>query len=631
MFSQTITKQVIGSNGTTQTSDNITYSYTIGEPVVGLMYNENNQLSNGFHSGLNLNSVQFYTTQLQYSQCNSTLNSLTSPIVADLVEGAEGYRFEVTNGSNVRTYITNGENSFVLSELDGGVTYATTYTIRVAAKYDGIWSPYAASCFVKTPALPLTRVQNEQCDLVLDDFSTLIYANEVMGVSAYRFEVTKPNNSVAVVRVGLTRSFNLNQVSADFGETYSIKVAVLNNGVWGPYGDACNVTTPLPPSTQIQASQCGVQLASKSSTIWADPIVGTTRYRFQVTNGNQVNEFTTSSARYFKLTDLTGSTILDGATYNIKVAVELRGSWRAYGTECFVTTPAPSTKVQTSQCGVTLASLTTIISANSLSNVAAYRFEVTKAGGEVRTYDSNTRQFYLTQLNQGTTFATFATTYSIRVAVRIGASWMPYGESCNVTTPALPTTKLQASYCGRSNVNRSHRLYASTVSGASAYRFRVTNGTSQAEYTTATGTIYWFTMSNVNIPYTTGTTYNVEVAVMSNGTWGPYGQVCTVKTTGTAPTTREIAEELPSKATIFAVKGYPNPYNAYFTLSIDSPSDAMVYVRVFDMTGKLIEVREQAPSALDSLQLGAEWASGVYNVIVLQDDQVKTLRMVKRE
>ena len=106
MFSQTITKQVIGSNGTTQSSDNITSSYTIGEPVVGLMYNENNQLSNGFHSGLNLNSVQFYTTQLQYSQCNSTLNSLTSPIVADLVEGAESYRFEITNGSNVQTFIT---------------------------------------------------------------------------------------------------------------------------------------------------------------------------------------------------------------------------------------------------------------------------------------------------------------------------------------------------------------------------------------------------------------------------------------------------------------------------------------------------------------------------------------------
>jgi hypothetical protein len=57
----------------------------------------------------------------------------------------------------------------------------------------------------------------------------------------------------------------------------------------------------------------------------------------------------------------------------------------------------------------------------------------------------------------------------------------------------------------------------------------------------------------------------------------------------------------------------------------------MVYVRVFDMTGKLIEDREVAPSALENLQLGAEWASGVYNVIVAQDDQVKTIRMVKKE
>jgi hypothetical protein len=38
-----------------------------------------------------------------------------------------------------------------------------------------------------------------------------------------------------------------------------------------------------------------------------------------------------------------------------------------------------------------------------------------------------------------------------------------------------------------------------------------------------------------------------------------------------------------------------------------------------------------APSALESLQLGADWASGVYNVIVAQDDQVKTIRMIKKE
>jgi hypothetical protein len=87
-------------------------------------------------------------------------------------------------------------------------------------------------------------------------------------------------------------------------------------------------------------------------------------------------------------------------------------------------------------------------------------------------------------------------------------------------------------------------------------------------------------------------------------------------------------EEAP--ITIFTVKGYPNPYSTNFTLSLDTPSDSMVYVSVFDMTGKLIENREVMPSVLEDLQLGSDWSTGVYNVIVAQDNQVKTIRMIKK-
>ncbi|WP_297868281.1 T9SS type A sorting domain-containing protein, partial [uncultured Flavobacterium sp.] len=129
-----------------------------------------------------------------------------------------------------------------------------------------------------------------------------------------------------------------------------------------------------------------------------------------------------------------------------------------------------------------------------------------------------------------------------------------------------------------------------------------------------------------------GSSYRVKVALLNNGVWSSYGSVCNVTLPGTAPTTRqEVVEEDVTSKVIFTVKGYPNPYTSYFTLSLDSPSDAMIQVRVFDMTGKLIEDREVAPSALESLQLGSEWSRGVYNVIVTQDDQVKTIRMVKQE
>ncbi|UGS20584.1 YDG domain-containing protein [Flavobacterium cyclinae] len=576
------------------------------------------------------------TSKVQTSQCGVTLASLGTQISANSVSNVTTYRFEVTDGLTVSTY-DSATRQFQLTQVSGlSLRYATTYQIRVKLLINnGQWSEYGESCDVTTPSLPLTKVQTSQCGVTVAARETLIYADAVTGVSGYRFEVTRPNNTVAVVTTasGNDRSFSLSQVAADFGEAYSVRVAVLNNGVWGEYGTVCTVSAP-DPLTQVQASQCGITLGSLTTPIYADAVSGATRYRFQVTRGSEVREYTTSSGsiRYFNLTQLDGGSNF-GAAYFVKVAVEYRGSWRAYGTGCYVTTPTPTTKVQTSQCGITLASLNTIISANSVSNVSAYRFEVTKEGGEVRTFDSSTRQFYLAQLNRGSEFATYATTYSIRVALKSGGSWMEYGESCNVTTPSLPTTKLQGAYCGRTNVTPGRRLYSSRVLGASAYRFRITNGLDQAEYTTASASVYWFTMNDVDIPYITGTTYNVEVAVLNNGVWGPYGDVCTITTRGTAPTSREEVvkeDDSPSKV-IFAVKGYPNPYTSYFTVSLETPSASMVYVRVFDMTGKLIEDREVAPSQLEELQLGSQWASGVYNVIVAQDDQLKTIRMVKQE
>jgi hypothetical protein len=55
----------------------------------------------------------------------------------------------------------------------------------------------------------------------------------------------------------------------------------------------------------------------------------------------------------------------------------------------------------------------------------------------------------------------------------------------------------------------------------------------------------------------------------------------------------------------------------------------MVYVSVYDMTGKLIENREVMPSDLEDLQLGSNWSTGVYNVIVSQGEHIKSLRVIK--
>lgn len=56
-YSQSISKQIIGANGKTLSNSNLKVSYTVGEPVVGLMTAGGNQLGNGYYPALNLQAL----------------------------------------------------------------------------------------------------------------------------------------------------------------------------------------------------------------------------------------------------------------------------------------------------------------------------------------------------------------------------------------------------------------------------------------------------------------------------------------------------------------------------------------------------------------------------------------------
>ena len=56
-YGQIISKQVIGAAGKTQANGNSKLSWTVGEPVVGLMTAGGNQLGNGYYPALNLQAL----------------------------------------------------------------------------------------------------------------------------------------------------------------------------------------------------------------------------------------------------------------------------------------------------------------------------------------------------------------------------------------------------------------------------------------------------------------------------------------------------------------------------------------------------------------------------------------------
>jgi hypothetical protein len=94
------------------------------------------------------------------------------------------------------------------------------------------------------------------------------------------------------------------------------------------------------------------------------------------------------------------------------------------------------------------------------------------------------------------------------------------------------------------------------------------------------------------------------------------------------PTAREEVVEVTK--TPFSVKAYPNPYTETFNLSLSTTSEDKVSIVVYDMTGRLIERREVRPSDMVEQQIGDRQPSGIYNVVVTQGEEVKTVRVIKR-
>lgn len=82
-------------------------------------------------------------------------------------------------------------------------------------------------------------------------------------------------------------------------------------------------------------------------------------------------------------------------------------------------------------------------------------------------------------------------------------------------------------------------------------------------------------------------------------------------------------------ATAFDVISSPNPFNNTFKLNIQASSEESITVKVFDMLGKLIENQTIAASELENLEIGSKLSSGIYNVVVTQGENEKTVRVIK--
>ena len=176
-------------------------------------------------------------------------------------------------------------------------------------------------------------------------------------------------------------------------------------------------------------------------------------------------------------------------------------------------------------------------------------------------------------------------------------------------------------------------IYASPVGGATQYRFTLSDGMGYTQvYTSSTRT---FRLSNFNAlsPLTPGGIYSVSVETSVYGFYYS-GKDCNILVPGggllirpTEITKEETGKTLPME---FKAIAYPNPFAVSFGLDVRTSGTEKISLAVYDMTGRLLESNQVAVTEVSNYQFGDRYPSGVYNVIVAQDNQVKTIRMIKK-
>ena len=391
--------------------------------------------------------------------------------------------------------------------------------------------------------------------------------------------------------------------------------------------DNCDgVVDEITTTSYLIASSCGVTVPSLSTTLFAQPITGAQGYRFEVTNGNDIGVFETNVNR-FNLLNLTPGVTFSSTsiTNSVRVGVKVGGFWRPYGLPCIVNTPPVpnSTSVIIPVCGSFLIDIWDSIFCNQIPGASGYRFRVKKAGVLIGTVDSPVNSFRMVDL--GIDNIIFATSYTIDVLLKLNGAWLPdteYGNTCIIVTPPAPAvSRISIPSCGSSTNSLWQSIFAVPITGAQGYKFVFDNGVRHREYITAASSM---SISNIPGGPMAGTTYSIRVDVLYNNSYVPGRESCTLTILPTA--TRLASEPL----NIFEVKSSPNPFTNNFTLHVNTSSEEIIELRVYDMFGRSIAAYKDTVYNIANLELGETYSSGVYNLVVSQGENTKTVKVIKR-
>jgi hypothetical protein len=230
-------------------------------------------------------------------------------------------------------------------------------------------------------------------------------------------------------------------------------------------------------------------------------------------------------------------------------------------------------------------------------------------GGSV-TLTATTATSYLWSDNETTKAITVSATgsYIVTVSNSSGCQAASAAKKVTVTADPVPSITTSGTVCPSGTETLTEK-----VIGKDTYKWS-TGATTNAIKITTPGT-YVVTV--------TGTT-----ALHCSASASKVIATCAAPETSDDKTNTNL--ENTSSNNSFQASVYPNPYGSEFHVRVESSSTANVSVRIYDLTGQLIEQKQNIAYGSD-IMLGNTYAAGIYMVQVQQGQTSQTLHIIKSE
>ena len=529
----------------------------------------------------------------------ASAGSATNSIIANALTADAWYRVQVTNGACVA--YTDPVKITVTKSAVAGVVTATTNGIVSASVCTGGDITFTSAAYVgssiKWEVSTTSATTGFQAVAGADQRAFTMNAVSYAPLSTFyvRSVVTSGNCTIArsVVKTITVIPLSVAGTATGGGTICSgAKGTLALSGYtgtiqWESSTDGTNyVNVPIglatPATTYASGSATGT-----ASTYLANAIKGDTYFRAKVTSGpcavvySNVIKYTIANVVASGTITTANATLCSGTGTTLTLTGSIAAVKWFKSTNWTASTP--------SWTAVTTPTLTSLATGN-LTASTAYKVEtVTGACSNIST--------------------------SNIVTVLVNSAPLAKAITANVTTP----TGTSAALAICTGVAKTLTIGSGSV-GAIQWQ----------KSTTST------TVGFTDIADATSTSYTVvNPTVGANYFRAKFTNSCGVSVFGTAiavyykdcPQTKTVTD---LGTATFTVTGYPNPYTGTFKLDITTQSSAAVNVMVYDMVGKLIEVRNSGVAELGTLEIGDRYATGVYNVIVTQGTETKTLRMIKK-